>query len=755
MAATTSEMLPHVQLDPTPRVRWFRRDGCVEVGADGTHWVYLAGTLLGCFRPDQPVERDILAAVLSGEKGIASGELGPAFGVSAETIRAARARYEKGGFAALTNKRKRGAPTKQTPALMRRVRPLFEQGMKPRAVCRAIKGKISEPTVRTMYRKWQAEVAATQSQADEAAAEAQEVELTLFARPAQPANEVAARPADETPEAGGSVASAPTETSDSEQAVERQAEEARQEMTLEEAATHSQGRVVQHAGAWIMLGMLQAMGLYAIAKEACRSAVSLVALRLALDAAAIALSIGQRCVEGVRRLATPSAALLLRARGAISPNWARQVLKLFAVEGSAALHLAMGRRHVHAALREDQRVVLYADNHMRRYTGKHTLRKGWRMQDKRACPGVTDYYVHDELGRPLFRIDDPGHQSLTTWLRPIAQFVCSVLGKHVTPLLVFDRGGSFPEEMTALRDLGVEFTTYERAPYTALSPVLFDRSVTLTRPARPKEKLVIKFCEEGRKNLGKGRGRVDRISLLMPDGNQINILTASTLPTEELIRLQLQRWGCQENQFKHDNERWAINQLDGRKVEPYPADATIPNPARSRLDRNLRLLRADEGQLRNKLARLEREDPKRERIEADLHRCLEQQRELETLRPQVLKHAPLRETELADELVYHSRAYKTVVDSLRIALANAETDLASELAPYLAKPREAKKTLANLLVAPGTVRVTTRTVSVTLEPAGTTREKKAFDALLRLVNARNLILPGDPNQRRLRFRIQT
>jgi hypothetical protein len=86
--------------------------------------------------------------------------------------------------------------------------------MKPRAVCRAIKGKVSEPSVRAVYRNWQAEVAATRSQADEAATEAQEVELTLFERPAQPANEVAAQPADETPGAGSSAASAPAETSD-------------------------------------------------------------------------------------------------------------------------------------------------------------------------------------------------------------------------------------------------------------------------------------------------------------------------------------------------------------------------------------------------------------------------------------------------------------------------------------------------------------------------------------------------------------
>jgi hypothetical protein len=46
-------------------------------------------------------------------------------------------------------------------------------------------------------------------------------------------------------------------------------------------------------------------------------------------------------------------------------------------------------------------------NHMRPYTGKHVIRRGWRMQDKRVRPGVSDYYVHEADGRPLFRIDVP------------------------------------------------------------------------------------------------------------------------------------------------------------------------------------------------------------------------------------------------------------------------------------------------------------------------------------------------------------
>jgi hypothetical protein len=66
-----------------------------------------------------------------------------------------------------------------------------------------------------------------------------------------------------------------------------------------------------------------------------------------------------------------------------------------------------------------ERGVFYVDNHLRPYTGQHVVRKGWRMQDRRVRPGVSDYYVHDADGRPLFRIDVPSHDSLAMWMMPI------------------------------------------------------------------------------------------------------------------------------------------------------------------------------------------------------------------------------------------------------------------------------------------------------------------------------------------------
>ncbi|MFO8074065.1 MAG: hypothetical protein R6V85_19575 [Polyangia bacterium] len=34
--------------------------------------------------------------------------------------------------------------------------------------------------------------------------------------------------------------------------------------------------------------------------------------------------------------------------------------------------------------------------------------------------GASDYYVHDEDGRPVCRVEAPGHDALTDFLSPIA-----------------------------------------------------------------------------------------------------------------------------------------------------------------------------------------------------------------------------------------------------------------------------------------------------------------------------------------------
>jgi hypothetical protein len=478
--------------------------------------------------------------------------------------------------------------------------------------------------------------------------------------------------------------------------------------------------------------------------------VSGVELRAALDATAIALTIEQGCVEGVQRLETPTATTLLRHR-ALSPSWVRRVLGRFAVKGATLLQAGVAASLLHRSAADDERVVLYVDNHMRKYTGKHVIRKGWRMQEKRAVPGTSDYYVHDDGGFPLWRITSPSHESLCAWLGPVVDFAKLALGPKVVPVLVFDRGGSFPQTMAELRTLGAEFVTYERKPYSLLSTAMFDRQLEIRLPSRPKKPIVIRYAEAPQKNLHRGRGRVRRIALLMDDGAQINLVAVSTLPAETLIRMQLARWGCQENQFHHEVTRWGINQLDARTTEPYPPDAIVPTPARTKLEHELRLAGAAEGDARRQLARLPDEHPRRARVEDDLRRSLGRQAELEALRPRVPRRAPVSQTSLAGKLRVHTQEYKTVIDTLRIALANAESDLALRLAPHMRRPREAKKLLATIFAAPGRLRLSQHAVSVRLAPAANSAERAALGRFLQDVTRLRLTLPGDTSRRPLRF----
>jgi hypothetical protein len=263
---------------------------------------------------------------------------------------------------------------------------------------------------------------------------------------------------------------------------------------------------------------------------------------------------------------------------------------------------------------------------------------------------------------------------------------------------------------------------------------------------------VVRYTEARRKNLGKGRGRVRRISLLMEDGEQVSVLATSSAPAEEVIEAMLARWSRQENQFKHAVERWGVNHLDGRQVIEYAPDEVIPNPARRRLEHALTIVRKVEGDALRRLAHMESDDPRRARLEQEVAQCRTQAETLLSQRATMPRRVTVLDAGLAGTLVRHLDRYKLLLDTLRTLLANVESELATMLGPHLQKPREAKKTLANLFAAPGVVRVSARYVTVDLAPAGTRREQRAFEVLYGALNAAKLKLPGDPDRRSLRFR---
>ncbi len=94
------------------------------------------------------------------------------------------------------------------------------------------------------------------------------------------------------------------------------------------------------------------------------------------------------------------------------------------------------------------------------------------------------------------------------------------------------------------------------------------------------------------------------------------------------------------------------------------------------------------------------------------------------------------------------------LDSVRIACANAESDLATTLAEAMVLPGEAKKLLANVLRAPGHVVAGKSVITVRIAPAANRSEREAISGLLAHCNRLKLTLPGDLAMRPLRFQSQ-
>jgi transposase-like protein len=709
------------------QVLWFTEYGCVVDHGDRCE-VFVGERLLGEFgKHDRDLgPRNVLMVALSKDPKVHLGQLAAAFGLTDEQLRRMRRAEEREGVRGLLRTRTQPvATTKATPQKRSRLWKWFDEGATAAEACRrqGRGGRLSIATVQRERKRWEAATAAARPPAptEIAAAPVAPAQLSLPVNTVETAAEVAAAPAGDEGEPG------PIEHL--------------------RAVPVQDASLVQHLGSWLMLALAADHGLHEAATQAAGKRGGTDSLRVVLDAVLVALALGQKCVEGVRRVATPTAPQLLRASQAPTASWSRRVLHRFADEaGGERLHAAVSERYLAEAIADQgQLAVFYVDNHLRPYRGKHVLRRGWRMQDKRVLPGASDYWVHDEDGRPLFRVPAPSHDSLTQWLRPIAARLREALGEGVRILLAFDRAGAYPTELAALRDAGFEWVTYERRPYPMLTPATFDRQVDIDGD-------LVAIHEDRLRNLGGGRGRVRRIAVQTEDERQVNVLAVSAEPAERVLQILWKRWN-QENAFKHGVERWGINQLDGRGLDRYPPDAIVPNPARRRLDHSLRVLRVEEGLLRNELARLGADHDRRPRVESDLENTVRQRVRLELLRPFLPKRAPLAETELADVLVKHKLEYKAVLDTLRVVCANVESELAAELAPHLARPAEAKKTLANLFAAPGAVDVRRDHILVTLQPAGSRRERVAFAWLLAAVTRRRLTLPGDRRERPLRFQL--
>jgi hypothetical protein len=275
-----------------PNERWFSSRGCVVHRGDERD-VFVGGTLIGRFRLGDDGRRNAILIGLLSDKAARVGKLAAAFGLVPETLRLLRKVHEKEGLGAVVARKHGGSESKITPKLRARLHAMFEAGLGATAVQRELRGRLSLRTVTYAQTAWRAKTAAASTPAESPTSE--QMTITLESAIGVADNDTAKQKANvDASKAGGS------------------AEEGLGDETISTTVLRA-GRFVQHLGTWLMLATVARLGLHRRADEARGDRVEDDALRIAIDSTVCALSLGEGCIEGVRRLATPSASVLLRA----------------------------------------------------------------------------------------------------------------------------------------------------------------------------------------------------------------------------------------------------------------------------------------------------------------------------------------------------------------------------------------------------------------------------------------------------------
>jgi hypothetical protein len=271
--------------------------------------VFIGGLLLGTFGEDADDRspRNILAVTLAKSGRLHLGRLASAFGITDEYLRILRRREAASGLGAVLGVRQ-GKVSKVSPELRAAWCAMFDAGQMPIDAYREQprKDRRGYSTVWRVYDQWNQDRSAPSAAPLPETPPPSEGQLPLW--PTAAADQGDARVSSD----GGDAATEVTP------------DEGGQEIVPMTAAPVRGGHMVQHVGCWILLALAKELGLHDDAYRAFGQQHQ-EGLRIALDAVICALAIYQRCIEGVRRLATPTGPTLLRSESVPTASGVRKL----------------------------------------------------------------------------------------------------------------------------------------------------------------------------------------------------------------------------------------------------------------------------------------------------------------------------------------------------------------------------------------------------------------------------------------------
>ena len=395
--------------------------------------------------------------------------------------------------------------------------------------------------------------------------------------------------------------------------------------------------------------------------------------------------------------------------------------------------------------------LFYVDGHVRLYHGELTSLPRRYVTRQRLClRGTTDYWVNGLGGEPFFVVTEVVNTGLIAALREhvIPELLDATVNTVVDPTVnssttlpratvVFDREGYSPEFFAELKAQNVAILTYHKFPGEAWPEAEFcAHSVRLQNG----ELVTRELAERG--TLLPNQLWVREVRLLGTGGHQTSILTTHPQMDLPVIASRMAARWCQENFFKYMRENFGLDRIIEHGIAELPDSTIVINPARRRLEADLRRRRVAVQRRQAQLgalglpatpspeeheAFLAKGGTLREAIAAEIADLVARKAERATTPHKVaLKELP--ESERFAQLRPESKHF---IDTINMIAYRAESALAGEVRESLARTEDARALLRRLFVTPANLRpdYQARTLTVEIHLCGSALQDAALAQL--------------------------
>jgi len=388
---------------------------------------------------------------------------------------------------------------------------------------------------------------------------------------------------------------------------------------------------------------------------------------------------------------------------------------------------------------------LLVDGHVRVYSGTRPIPKGYAARRRIATRAITDYWVNEAEGQPLFVVTAPSNAHLSEVLPEVLAEARSHVGDRPITV-VFDRGGWNQKLFRKLREAGYHLLTYRVGKFRP-----YPRA-RLTHQAGTIEGRQVDYTLFDTHIRLRGCGRMRCVAVERREGEQTHIVTTrEDLTALEVAYRMFGRWR-QENFFKYLREHFALDALVSYETRPDDPERQVPNPQWRTLSKRRGKVRAELKALERALGRLDAPPaasagkapcPSRDELIAKIANKRAQAVRLYGRLKALPRRVPLKELAAEGGAVLLEDERKRFTDVVKLAAYRVESELVALVAPhYRRQPDEGRALVREMMQATGDLEATNHTLTVRLRPLSARRHTAAMAAVCEELSRRELHFPG-------------